>query len=1114
MPLLFGRNEKIQLLQASFESSQKKKYDGGCCNEKGQSPFVVVQGFSGTGKSSLIHTTFRQASLYFGSGKYEEDDMPSTHPIPYSAIMEAIQGALEQLSKRMPLSQMHTLQSKLQQSSKLYRLFEYIPRLRLLTRGGGAANPESSTCGCSPQASTTTLANRNETDRIRQELQELMRITASLPIVIFMDDLQWADSQSVELLSLLFGTEQSQKKQDGSWLWVGAVRETREGESLLPKALHDKVTTLIPLHNLSRTSVRDWLVDTLDCHPEDRHRNGSVEQLADVVHRKTMGNALFVSMFIDMLQSEGQLWYDVGNMEWKFDVKKIESETVASTNVVDFLISRLQSMPRPMQLVLQLASCVGNRIDAEVLQAIVTGIRAQGLDSGTERLRFRASNEFAHEQHTSLLETDDALNVKSIIHSSLERGFVERCKDGDSSRFMFAHDRIHQACYALVDSPMLHLQIGRSLWTILSTCEQSQSLASAPKLNPTMLLLVVTEQLNRGSDLIEDGDDLLSLMLLNLRAARAMQERSAFLAASEFCKAGLRIASRQQHAWSRLYNVLLPLHTLRADMDYIVGDHRGANESVDAVLSNAVVLDDMLPVFLIKMESLGSEGRTQEAMEVGSHVLARLGEKLPQHPTRRHLLAEFLGVRRMLKGHSDESLLALPTLTCRNKLIVLEILSLMGGYAYAASQPLLIMIVGLREMRILLNHGLSKYAADAFATYGTLMGHMSNFAEAFRFGQLSLNLVNRFQAREHDSKTLLAVNFFVHHLRRPIHESIEPLLSAYQLGMEVGDIRNASMSFYAYICCYAICGLPLGPVLQDTNGFRVELGQYGQDLMFKLTSSVYQTMLNLVGRSQDPLRLKGEAMDEDKMLQEAEESNNVLLAQNIFLQRAILANYFNDFEMAGETVARVSDDMQINTASCNFVAGATYFVLALSALGMTRARNRCRKFIRKSRQYTRRLKTWVKQGEPNVHHMLLILRAEQLSLRSRKVDDVKEAYDRAIAVSSRTGFLQNAALANERAGIFFLARGDHEWAEMYISKSYQLYADWGAHAKLDQMTVLYPFLSKSKETMVRRHSTQRFGRSRFSSPSKVWSSASTELDLASDTSTAQRMEMQVAPRLI
>ena len=231
-------------------------------------------------------------------------------------------------------------------------------------------------------------------------------------------------------------------------------------------------------------------------------------------------------------------------------------------------------------------------------------------------------------------------------------------------------------------------------------------------------------------------------------------------------------------------------------------------------------------------------------------------------------------------------MLASPELINGRKLIALKIMSLLGGYAYTASQPRFIAMLGLREMKMIFRSWLSKYLAETFATSGILGGQMGDFQLAFRYGNLASTIAAKFPSWYHTPRSLLAVHFFLWHLRKAAHESIEPLLMAYRFSIEIRDIRNAALSFSSYIVCYLACRLlPLGPIVQDTKQFRIELSDHSQDLMYLLTSIAYQTLLNLTdgGNVGNPLKITGTAIDEEIILHDATDNNSSIVAHNIYL---------------------------------------------------------------------------------------------------------------------------------------------------------------------------------------------------------------------------------------
>jgi hypothetical protein len=528
-------------------------------------------------------------------------------------------------------------------------------------------------------------------------------------------------------------------------------------------------------------------------------------------------------------------------------------------------------------------------------------------------------------------------------------------------------------------------------------------------------------------------------------------------------------------------------------MEYCLGNREESQALVEMLLTKIDSLEEKLPVYIVKMETLSSEGHPDKAIQVGLNVLGQLGHFFPKKVTMRHILAEVVKTKMLLRGMTDESMLELPELTNVTSLGSLEIMSLLGCYAYSANEALFMLILSQREMRIVLKEGLNKFAGDAFASYGVLMGHLGNIKEAHRFSEISLKLMERFECRDHDSQTLLVNHFFLQHLRKPVHDSINPLFQSYELGMEVGDIHHASLAFLSYICCYTNCGLPLGPVIQDTVAHREQLGECSQDLALSISDVVYQGMINLRQPTVNPVVLDGEVMREESMLQFAAETNNSFLAQMVYQQKAVLAIYYNDFNAAGEMASQLWAKSGDLVGSCTFTAGATSFYFALSALGMChRAKpGKYMYYRRAARKYTKKLESWVKQGNPNVHHMLLILNAEEAYVRKDKMDKIKKLYDKAISVSRRSGFTHNAALVSERCGRFLIEYGDKDWARDYLQNSYVLYTEWGALGKVAQMENEFEWLKASMNANTKRGSTSVKGISRFDTGTQSGDSSST-----------------------
>jgi hypothetical protein len=297
---------------------------------------------------------------------------------------------------------------------------------------------------------------------------------------------------------------------------------------------------------------------------------------------------------------------------------------------------------------------------------------------------------------------------------------------------------------------------------------------------------------------------------------------------------------------------------------------------------------------------------------------------------------------------------------------------------------------------------------------------------------------------------------------QPVQDSIDPLLLLHDMSMEAGDLQTAAMSSVVYTVHYMFSGLPLAPLCGDLRLFIAQLTRYQQHAQVSICRIYRQCILNLMGDNDNPVFLSGSAMDQEEMLKYLGETHNnaaILILRNI---RMTLGYFFRDFDLAGEMSDLIfSDPLQLAARNshvmlCYFFGGLT--AIALSEKGLKRMR-----YMMRAQKIIKLFEKMVSVGAVNCHHMLLFLRAEAASMKEKDPEVVRRAFDKAIASASRSGFVHHAALANERVGMFFLGRNDNEWGEFYLRRAYQLYMEWGAIAKVDQLRELYGFLSRVRD---------------------------------------------------
>ena len=1020
---LYGRDQEIKTIRESYERVEASK----------QTEIILLKGYSGSGKSALASTLqeLLSAKGFYISGKFEK--MGSA--IPHLAIVEAFTTLCKLISSSEQAETIKKgLQSAIAPDDQLI-LSNVLPTISTLFK------TDLSTC---IQANVKT---EWRFERLKQAFRDYIQSLTEhqLTIVLFIDDLQWADTSSLELLNAIITDETT------NLLFVGAYRSNEVDRThplhmqLREISKHEIPTKEISVTNLDVESVNGLIAEATRSPPS------YTLPLAEIVHQKTNGNAFFTVQFLRMLQAEEMLYMSSKSFLWEWNADRIVGDTDISDNVVELVARKIKRLPDATVKALQIGACLGSRFHVKAVSAMM--------------------NESSHTDTVGVSSHDGHLGAQSNL---LSEALTAARNEGlithrhHSLTYKFAHDKIQQSAYSLIVDDAreeLHLRIGRQL----------QEMRKSPELEEQWMHLVLVDQLNRGSRLIVDEEGRVELAQLNLEAAEKAISQSAFFPAAEYLKAGLDLM-KGLDGWRHHYKLQLSLCTLLAEAKTYIGDFKACDSLVDVVLENATKLEDKHRVFVVKLESLGSQERLGEALDAGYDMLAQLGETFPRKITRFHVIMSFIKATRALRGKSDEDLLSLPILEDKEKLLALKIVSVQFGIAYLALRPNDSALLCLRLFLMSFEYGLNKYSAYAFAIFGYMKGISYDFDEAYRFGQLAEKLMDRFQAKECDTGTLVVVNTFLAPLRRPLQGQLDSYLKAAQYGMEMGNINEASMAANLYVMMYFCSGLPLGPLLEDSTAFSVQIDRYGQETSLSLALVFNQTILNLMGRSDNPVVLTGSAMNQDEFLSDTNSSNIVGKVQSVWYQLNQLGFYFGDMEVASK-YGEMLWNRKKSVDGSSFIVPVYLMFVCLTAMEMSR-RTRKRKYHYNARKHTKELTKWLKKQAFNVQHKLSLVLAVKATLGKHDPNVVREMFDEAIRTAKRTGFTQDAALACEVAGRYFVSIKDEVSATSYLTSAMTLYDDWGAQGKVDHLEREYKFLSNAGCNQM--EGTSLRGRQRFS----------------------------------
>lgn len=650
-----------------------------------------------------------------------------------------------------------------------------------------------------------------------------------------------------------------------------------------------------------------------------------------------------------------------------------------------------------------------------------------------------------------------------ILDEASEEGLVDKI---GSDSFRFTHDRIREGAYSLIpegqERDIFHLKIGEIVMDLINSDESAQE----------WMKFVAADQLNRGCAFITDEKQRLELVSLNLEAGELAMSASAFAPAAEFFDKGIVLLRVYKDHWTQNYDISLKLYSFAAEAAYCTGDFDLQARLVDEVLANGKYLRDKLPVYCSFVESLTAQQKLDDAMNTGFYVLTELGERFPKRLLLLHVLADFQKTKKMLRKYSDEQLLSLPPLENEDMIVAVRLMIYLFRCAYFMQRLETMVLLLLRQLQLMLRFGLSGDSPYVFACYGMLLcGGLGDIKEGCRFGKLALKLLERYN--EQKTQVLLLAHSFVVHWQSPVQDQIDPLLRAHKLGMVSGDVVNAFLCSVGYSYFFYHAGLPLRTLEKDIRAHSQLMDEYRQELAYMEVIPLFQGILNLMGRSDDPLILSGEAMVQDEFLEDAEERCIPTATQKVFLVRMQLAYYFGDIGLAAEMLESCKKLMATITAHMVYEV----FTFFRGLIYMEQARRTKKwKYRRSARGVMKTMKKWVQDRGVNCVHKLWLLEAEYATLNRRgsrpQKDKIMNAFDSAISAAARSGLVHDAALANERAGLWFQSLGDEFWASSYLSRAHDLYLEWGADAKADDLRRCFGVGGASQDELAR-------GKSRF-----------------------------------
>ncbi|HAI69244.1 MAG TPA: serine/threonine protein kinase, partial [Gammaproteobacteria bacterium] len=1007
---LYGREAEIATLIAVAERVSQ-----------GASEMMLVAGYSGIGKSALVQEIYKPLTRqrgYFIAGKFDQFQ----RDIPYASLIQAFQSLMRQLlteSEAAIARWRKKLVNALGTNGQV--IIEVIPEAERII---------------GPQPAIPPLGPTEAQNRFNLVFQNFINVFTQPehPLVMFLDDLQWADGASLKLIQLLMTAK------DSHYLFLmGAYRdnEVSLGHPLMltlddikkAKALVNTIT----LSPLTLPHLTELMTDIFHCQPK------AVKPLAELVQSKTGGNPFFVNEFLKSLYADTLVTFDYQQGHWQWDLAQIQAQQITD-NVVALMADKIQKLPSETQAVLKLAACMGNQFDLERLATV----------SETSQ-RETALALWAAIKEGFLLPLTDAYKLMELEIEGLSEQVV--------ANYRFAHDRIQQAVYSLIpeqNRQRVHLRVGQLL------------LQKTPSEGLDQKLFEIINQLNQGRHLITQTSERENLARLNLQAGKKAKASMAYQPAFHYLQVGLELLV--ENHWQQQYELSLELYLEAAESAYLNTDFAEMERSIEIVKQKANNLLDQIKAYELQIESEMSRLNMQSAIDIALVVLKQLGISLPSNPSQEMILEKQHHIQAFLEDYPIDKLAELPTMADPYQLMAVR-LSLHISSASYITNPSLFVLLLLSMVNLSLKYGNSFSSVFWYMTYASYLCSLQNIPDGYRFGQLSLSLLEKFNAMEIRAKLLHMFNSNVRPWKEHVKETLVPLQEASNSAMETGLLDYVGYAGINYCNHKFFIGDSLEEVEQKYAQYTDLIVKLKQEYSIHYINLCRQMVLNLQTPVEEPCRLVGKAFNESETLPILIETNNATTLFVAYLAKTLLSYLLKDYALAVDN-ARLGEQYVASSLGMMVVAQHNfYYSLALLAHYPDAEASEQTQYLTELEANQQKMKLWAFHAPINYQHKYDLIEAE----KARVLGNVLEAmalYDKAIQGSREHPYPHEEALAYERAAEFYLALGREEFAQLYMKKAHYGYVQWGATAKVQDLEAEYPqWLAL---TPVARQDTQGF----------------------------------------
>lgn len=958
---IYGRDKDIKRLTSCLENSSIS------------TQLITVAGNSGVGKTSLVRELYvpiTKKGGFFLNGKFDQFNSRRA----YTVIFAILKDFLLQVESDSSCDWKGIIKSSIGDFGHVF--LDIIPELgEILDQKEKLNIPD-----LSPQE---LLFRRN---RIFSRLICNLAIVGK-PIVIFLDDLQWADSESIGLIEEVIGFAPKNlvvilSYRDDEISSVSPTNYFLERSNRVGVVWND-----ITLSNLNEISIQNWVNDLIPCSGK------AGRKVAELVYAKTEGNPLYLTSILHQI-FERKLIYKNRDGQVIIDLDAI-ADLPADSDVVFFLIGRINSLDEVIREFLLELSILGRSFSISIVEQLFSSTRE---------------------------------DLQLLITNLIQLHLIVRVGD----KIKFAHDRVLQAVRGQL-SPEKFKKLNLKFGKIIKSNLVIKGLQND-------YIADYIDYFNNATSLIDDENEKIELHRLNVCLGQRLKANAAYQAAENY----------YQHAISYLPpNAHLQGNDSLAFLLMEYGEILFLNhkyEEGETHFKKAIQLTQYpnikAKIYSKQILHYGYQNESEKAYGIIRNAMQEFDIKIPEKHLKIHFYKELIKIFLLLKGKRPEAILELQQTDDVEAKAKMEMLSSASGIAYL-SFPKMWPLIILKMVEITIVNGLAPGSPLCLISFSIILCDLGFIEYGYSAGKKSLDLLESLNAKKMITIGNHRFAMGVSHWKAPLHESISRLETATASGLETGNYEYAALALYNMMRVAFYAGHDIEALLREFPNRQQQLEAFGKKHPVLMGKHWNQFLITLNNPTSDGITVSGDLINEDWLLNYLQENNSVSGYQFCMFAKMQLAYLARDFELANK-LREENFQSIIRVFVGTVYVPIAHFFNALICIEAYRESDKSKRFLKQAKISLGKIKKWAKKAPENFLNKSLLIDAELQSLENPNVISL---YQQSIDCALKASNYLDAGIASELMGRNLIENGFKSLGIVKIKESIEIFDDWGARNK-------------------------------------------------------------------